>query len=109
MNVSELYQAADVFVLPSLTEGLSNSMLEAMSSELPVLASRVPGIVDIIKSGVHGYLFDPTSVVEIEQCLDKIVSDPDKFYDLGRNSKEVALKNSIAKTVDGYLKLYGFQ
>lgn len=53
-----LYRAADVFVLPSVSEGLSNALLEALASGLPVLGSRVGGTAEAVQDGVSGLLFD---------------------------------------------------
>ena len=64
-----LYQAADVFVLVSRAEGLSNAMLEAMASGLPVCATRVPGIIERIQPGIHGLLFDPDSPDEAARAV----------------------------------------
>lgn len=105
-NVSELYQAADIFVLPSQIEGLSNSLLEAMASSLPVLASRVAGITNIIQENIHGLLFDPFSSAEIEQCLKNIISDPALLRKLGAQSRSLAESFSIDSTVQRYLALY---
>ncbi len=106
-NVSELYQAADVFVLPTSTEGLSNSLLEAMASSLPVMASRVPGIVDMVQDNVHGYLFNPESSGEVRKCLEKIIDEPANLEIMGENSGNLALKYSIDKTVERYIDFYG--
>ncbi|MBU2530042.1 MAG: glycosyltransferase, partial [Elusimicrobia bacterium] len=53
------YHAADIFILPSLSEGLSNSMLEAMSCGLAIMASAVGGAKEAVSEGVNGFLFDP--------------------------------------------------
>lgn len=105
-NVSELYQAADIFVLPSQVEGLSNSLLEAMASNLPVLASRVAGIIDIIEENKHGFLFDPASPEELKLCLTKILTRPDLLAEMGSQSRAVGIRYSIEITVNKYLTLY---
>lgn len=105
-NIAELYQAADVFVLPSSAEGLSNALLEAMACGLPVLASRVPGIIDIVSENIHGYLFDPSSSKEITDRLKTIVEEQKAFSEMGKNSRETAIKYSIGKAAEQYLALY---
>lgn len=58
-RVPEILRALDVFVLPSLNEGISNTILEAMASGLPIVATAVGGNVELIEDGVHGRLFTP--------------------------------------------------
>ncbi len=106
-NVSELYQAADIFILPSLAEGLSNSLLEAMSSWLPILASRTHGITDIVRENTHGYLFDPLSAQEIKQVLKKVLADPLTVKKMGENCGATALNYSLNNTVELYMTIYG--
>lgn len=68
-NVKEYLSVADVFVLPSRYEGISNALLEAMSSNLIILASKVGGNVDIINNDENGYLFEKENVEELEELL----------------------------------------
>ena len=58
-EVQAAYAAADVFVLPSISEGLSNALLEALASGLPALASRVGGTPEAVTEGLSGFLFSP--------------------------------------------------
>jgi len=53
------YSAMDVFILPSLTEGLPNALLESMAMQRPIIATNVGGNKDLIKDGVNGYLIPP--------------------------------------------------
>jgi glycosyltransferase involved in cell wall biosynthesis len=68
-------QAADLFVLPSATEGLSNSLLEALSVGLPVLATSVGGTPDVIAHGENGYLIPPDDLPALEAGLTVLLSD----------------------------------
>lgn len=70
-DVAELYQAADVFVFPSMREGLPVSVMEAMASALPVVCSRIRGNVDLIDDN-GGVLFDPHSVDDCTAALGKL-------------------------------------
>ena len=104
--VTELYQAADVFVLPSVAEGMSNALLEAMASGLPVLASRVPGIAALVQDNVHGYLFNPLKSQEIEQALNRMAEGEALRGEFGRQSQIVAQRFSLDRTLADYLVLY---
>lgn len=71
-DVAELYQAADVFVFPSMREGLPVSVMEAMASALPVVCSRIRGNVDLIDDN-GGVLFDPHGVDDCTAALGKLL------------------------------------
>jgi glycosyltransferase involved in cell wall biosynthesis len=105
-DVATLYQSADFFVLPSITEGLSNALLEAMACGLPVVGSRVPGIIDIVEEGHQGFLFDPQNVSEIEQALYLTLNNSNLLKSLSSSCIETARKYSIDATVDQTLQLY---
>lgn len=89
-RLSHAYAAADVFVLPSLAEGLSNSLLEAMSSGLAVLASRAGGNSEVVAEGSTGFLFDPLNLEEIEIQTAKFLSRPDLAKNMGRAARKRA-------------------
>ena len=57
-DVPRLLRAMDVFVLPSVAEGMSNTLLEAMASGLPIVATRVGGSPEVVADGVNGFLVD---------------------------------------------------
>lgn len=101
-----LYQAADVFLLPSIAEGLSNAMLEALSTGVPLLASRVPGIQEVMTEGLEGFMFDPLDPDDIERSLEALLADPDRLAEMKQAAFDRAKDYSIDKTVDRYLKLY---
>uniref|UniRef100_I5AQ96 Glycosyltransferase n=1 Tax=Eubacterium cellulosolvens (strain ATCC 43171 / JCM 9499 / 6) TaxID=633697 RepID=I5AQ96_EUBC6 len=72
-DVSDFYDAADIYILPSICEGLNVSLMEAMASALPCCAGRIRGNVDLIDDSEGGYLFNPDSVKEIKETLLRIV------------------------------------
>jgi glycosyltransferase involved in cell wall biosynthesis len=65
--------AADVFVLPSLSEGMPTTILEAMASGVPVVASRVGGIPDIVVHGHNGMLVEPADVTGLAESILKVL------------------------------------
>lgn len=81
-------QAADLFVLPSSTEGLSNSMLEAMSCGLPVLATTVGGAPDVIQHSVNGYLIPPEDVDSLQRGVETLLGDGTLRFTLGANARQ---------------------
>lgn len=72
-DVAELYQAADIYVLPSIREGLNLSIMEAMASGLPVVCGQIRGNIDLIDED-GGALFDPHSVDECKKSLEEVFS-----------------------------------
>jgi glycosyltransferase involved in cell wall biosynthesis len=81
-------QASDLFVLPSSTEGLSNSMLEAMSCSLPVLATSVGGAPDVIEQQVSGWLIPAEDVNSLQQGLERLLGDQALRSSLGSNARQ---------------------
>lgn len=74
-KVAELLTGMDVFLAPSRYEGFGISIIEAMSAGLPVVASRVDGILEIIQHEGNGLLFEPGNVDALASSLKRIISD----------------------------------
>lgn len=91
-DVQLVYQAADVFILPSSSEGLSNALLEAMACGLAPLASRVGGTPDAVEDGRAGLLFAPLDEAELKRQLGKLLERPELAMLLGPAARETAEK-----------------
>lgn len=76
-DVPELMAAFDVFALPSQSEGLSNTVLEAMASGLPVVATRVGGNPELVQSGTTGLLVPPGDERELAEAVSALYLDAD--------------------------------
>ncbi len=74
---STLLKAFDVFIFPSLKEGLPFAVLEALQAEVPIIASKVGGIPEIIESKKNGLLIPPKNVFEIRTALESVLPDKD--------------------------------
>lgn len=98
-------QAADLFVLPSSTEGLSNSMLEAMSCGLPVLATAVGGAPDVIEHRGNGWLIRAEDIDSLRQGLDVLLGDDALRFSLGSQARQRILAgfslDSVARHLAG--------
>jgi colanic acid/amylovoran biosynthesis glycosyltransferase len=81
---------ADVLLLPSLSEGISNAVLEAMAAGLPVVATRSGGMDEVIADGVDGFLVDVGDVDAMVDRLGRVADDRDLAADLGRAAAERA-------------------
>lgn len=101
------YRAADVFVLPSLTEGMSNSMLEAMACGVAIMASRVDGAKDAVTDGESGSLFDPLNPAEIKQCLRGHIADRNLALRMGEKARATVVERyAMARVADEILEVY---
>lgn len=85
--ISKWLNAADIFVLPSMREGTPNTLLEAMASGLPVIASATGGISDVIDEGSCGMLISPASVEELKNKLRQLISSDNLRDRLGKNAR----------------------
>jgi len=106
-RVPELMRHFDVFVLPSINEGISNTILEAMASGLPVVAGRVGGNPEIVVDGVTGRLYEPSDSAGLEQALLSYVADPILRLAHGRAGRQRVVQNfSLDSMVDRYVTIY---
>lgn len=107
-DVPSWLQASDIFVLPSLREGLPNALLEAMACALPCVASRLPGITDVVISdGVNGLLVPPGDAAALERALLYLLENPGRAQELGRKARvTVEERYSITQVAFRVLELY---
>lgn len=106
-GIQDAYAAADVFVLPSISEGLSNALLEAMSSGLAVLGSRVGGTAEAVEEGRTGLLFAPQDEAELAAKLKRFLDEPGLAGRLGAAAREkAAAAFSLDRTAEAYERLY---
>lgn len=110
MPPSELpkyYNAADVFVLPSLSEGHSVALLEAMASGLPIVASIAGGNKETIEEGSNGFLFDVGRADLLAEKIQKILTDTNLHNHMSLNCSETYTKKFSTKIqIQNHLTLY---
>lgn len=106
-DVETLYAAADVFALPSHSEGLSNALLEAMASGLAVMAGRVGGARDAVEHEASGLLFDPLDFDDMVGALRRLLGDEPLRARLGAAAaRRAAERYSISAVAARYFELY---
>lgn len=106
-DIPEITRTMDVFVLPSLAEGVSNTILEAMASGLPVVATRVGGNPELVIEGQTGMLVPPADPVAMANAIGRYLADPEKRIRHGRaGRKRVEERFSMEAMVNGYLSVY---
>lgn len=106
-NVVDYLHSADIFVLPSLQEGLPNSLLEAMACGIPVIASKIGGVVDVIEDGKSGILFEPGNISDLANAIRKLLKDDDLRDKIKAEAVKIIVeKFSIERVVEEYINLY---
>ena len=102
-----LLQALDIFVLPSLSEGIPMALLEAMAASRPIVASRVGGIPEIIEDGVEGYLVEPMDVNNLAERCRRLIESPDVARKMGEQGrKRVDSEFSATAMADRVVSVY---
>lgn len=94
-----LYREADVFVLPSISEGTPKVLPEAMAKGLPIVATKVGGIPDQIEDGVNGLLVDPGRSDELVIALKRLYYNSELRNIIGRNNLEQAHRYTIESQI----------
>lgn len=105
-DINELLLAADVFVQPSLWEGLSLALLEALLAGLPVVATGVEGVIDVVEDGVSALLVPPNDPAALADAIQRLVHDAGLRAKLGAAGRERAETNySLDKMCLAYEQL----
>lgn len=100
------YNAADVFVFPSLNEGMSNSMLEAMACGLPIIMTPTGGAEELVEDGGNGFIVPFRESGPIAERLELLAKDRDMVKHLGARSRAIAEKMSWASIAEAYMVEY---
>ncbi len=107
-EVHRLLAAADLFVLPSRAEGISNALLEAMATGLPMVASDIPGNRDVVSDGGDGLLVAAGGGEALSAALGRLLDEPAQRAALGAAARRtVEGRFSLARTADRYLEVLG--
>ena len=94
-----LFKKCHVYCLPSYSEGLPTSVLEAMAFGIPVITTRVGGLNDFFKDGEMGYLVEPKNVKQLEYKLSALISNKDLLVKIGEFNYQYAHNNIISPIV----------
>ncbi len=105
-DVAEIIPIMDVFVLPSLNEGMGRVLVEAMAAAKPVVASSAGGIPDLIKDGQNGFLVEPGDVDGLHLAIEKLLDHKKIRDDMGRQGRAMAQDYSVEKMVEKLDTLY---
>jgi len=107
-DIVDLLQMSDIFVMTSLTEGISIAVLEAMATELVPVVTDVGGNREVIDSGHNGILVEVGNPQELADSLQRLQEDPQFTSRLSEAARsKVELEFSLATTIEAYLNTYG--
>ena len=87
-DISGIMRALDAFVLPSLNEGISNTILEAMATSLPIIATAVGGNPELIEDGVHGLLVPSGDTAAMARAMQRCIDEPEFAKGLGSAARQ---------------------
>ena len=106
-NPAEYLRAADIFVLPSVAEGMSNSLLEGMATALPCVVSGIGGNTDLVANGQTGRLVSEPTAEAWSSTIIELLENPREARRLGSAARErIDQEFALGVVVDRYLELY---
>ena len=106
-DIAEVLRGLDLFVLPSLGEGIANTILEAMASGLAVVATNVGGNPELVQHGVNGLLVPAADPQALADAIVKLAADADLRRAMGRAGRQMAEQRfSLEAMVARYQRLY---
>jgi glycosyltransferase involved in cell wall biosynthesis len=111
-DIPDLLAGADLFVFPSLYEGAAGALLEAMALGLPIVASRIPAIEEVVEEGRNALLVERASVAPLAKAIVDLLADRERARTFGRRSREIfeerfTLERCTTRMVEFYRRLAG--
>ena len=105
-DIQEIMSIFDIFVLPSLNEGMGRVLIEAMAAGKPVVASEVGGIPDLVRHNETGFLVPPADEMNLSEAILRLLQNPDEARTMGECGKAQCLQYSTEAMVDKIEELY---
>jgi glycosyltransferase involved in cell wall biosynthesis len=107
-EIPKFMNAADIFVLPSLSEGRPNVVAEAMACGLPVIATAVNGTPELIEDGIDGILIEPESPKDIEDAVLRLFGDTKLYEAIKSRARNSIMRKKITwnTTADNFFDIY---
>jgi glycosyltransferase involved in cell wall biosynthesis len=104
---TDFFGEADIFIYPSYSEGMPIAVIEAMACGLPIIATRVGGLPDLVKDGINGVLVDPGCPDQLVSALKYLSSNPEILFAMQLKSYQSAFENfDIENVVPKLVSIY---
>jgi glycosyltransferase involved in cell wall biosynthesis len=105
-DIDEIMPIFDIFVLPSLNEGMGRVLVEAMAAGKPIVASKVGGIPDLVKHEYNGLLVPPGDEKALAASIKQLINDPEKAKMMGQRGRELCNQFTVEAMVEKLDNLY---
>ena len=105
-NVGDYLAAFDIFILPSNKEGIGGILLDAMDRSLPIVASRVGGVPEIVRDDEDGILIDPASPGQLADAILNLKADEHLRQRLGSRGRQIASGFTAELMASRYFEIY---
>ncbi|MFH1992227.1 MAG: glycosyltransferase family 4 protein [Pseudomonadota bacterium] len=105
-DIHEIMPVIDLFVLPSLNEGMGRVLVEAMAAGKPIVASNVGGVPDLVHHGENGLLVEPGDETGLSVAIEKLLADENRRHEMGKRGQSVARDFSEEKMIEKIDALY---
>lgn len=105
-SLPKIYQSASIFVLPSLNEGMSNTILEALASGLPIIATDTGGTKELVKNGENGFIVKMKDAKDIAEKINILLNNQELQKTMSQESRKIAENLSWKKVSQDYFNKY---
>ncbi len=105
-ELPDIYRSADVFLLPSVMEGMPSVVLQAMACGLPVIGSKVEGFSEVLEDGINGFCIEYGDHKAIAHAIAKLATDSNLRQKMAQNSLKKSESFSWKKIAENYFKIY---
>ncbi|MFH1097642.1 MAG: glycosyltransferase family 4 protein [Candidatus Desantisbacteria bacterium] len=106
-DTKNIYNSLDVFALPSLTEGLANTLLESQAMEIPVVATDVGGNGEVITNEINGFLLQPQDALGLSEKIIYLLKNKDVAREMGKQGRQIICERfSFKARLERIEKLY---
>jgi glycosyltransferase involved in cell wall biosynthesis len=105
-DIPELLAESDIYIMSSKWEGLSISLIEALASGIPIIATNVGSNSEIVENGVSGVLVEPNNPEILADAMYDLICKPETRYKYSKAAQKAAIKFDIENTADEHIELY---